>query len=444
MQTVTIHGPCRFKGTLRVPGDKSVSHRVALLGLLADGVSVVDGFLESDDCLRTLEAARQLGAGIERSGNSIAIRGAAGRLRPPSVPLDMGNSGTGLRLLAGLLAAQPFASVLMGDASLSSRPMRRIADPLRAMGARLELTGERGCAPVRIAGGRLQAITYVLPVASAQVKSCVLLAGLFADGRTTVVEPLPTRDHSERLLRMAGAPVMVDRECITIEGSGGAPVKLSARPWKVPGDFSSAAFWVAAAAADGDLWLEATGLNPRRTAFLDWMRRMGADVTVEFAAQGDENSEGEPVGRIHVRGGRGLRGAETAGAEIPNLIDELPLVAVTGALGEGTTVIRDAAELRVKESDRIAVMARNLEAMGVRVAELPDGMRIEGCGGQPRGGCTLDSHGDHRVAMSMAIMAVFADRPVTIRGIECTETSYPGFWQTLERMGAHVEYGNCD
>ena len=443
MRTAIVHGPLCPAGTLRVPGDKSISQRLALLAPLADGCSTIDGFLESEDCRHTLAAMQQLGGETRRDGATLRIRGTGGKLQPPGQPLDMGNSGTGMRLLAGILAAQPFSSVLTGDASLSARPMRRIADPLQRMGARLSLTGDRGGAPLTIRGGPLNAITYRLPVASAQVKSCVLLAGLFANGRTTVVEPLPARDHTERLLQMAGAPIEVDGDRITIAGSGGAPLDLKPRNWHVPGDFSSAAFWmVAAMAPDADLRIENVGLNPRRTAFLDWMRRMGAaiDVTgVEMPAA----DRGEPAGCLHVRGTGSLRGTETGGAEIPNLIDELPLVAVAGALAEGSTRIRDAAELRVKESDRIAVMARNLALMGVRVEEFPDGLRVEGCGGRVPGGCTVDSHGDHRMAMAMAVLAGFARQPVTIRNTDCTETSYPGFWQTMERMGAHVRFRHC-
>ncbi len=443
MRAVTIHGPLFPSGTLRVPGDKSISQRLALLAPLAAGCSAIDGFLESEDCRHTLGAMQQLGAEVRRDGKTIKIRGTGGRLHSSGQPLDMGNSGTGMRLLAGILAAQPFPSVVTGDVSLSSRPMRRIADPLQRMGARLSLSGDRGCAPITIHGGPLHAITYRLPVASAQVKSCVLLAGLFAKGRTTVVEPLPARDHTERLLQMAGAPIEVEGDRITITGTGGGPLALKPRNWCVPGDFSSAAFWlVAAMAPDADLRIENVGLNPRRTAFLDWMRRTGALMDVAgiepAVADGDE-----PAGCLHVRGTGLLRGADTGGAEIPNLIDELPLVAVAGALAKGSTRIHDAAELRVKESDRIAVMARNLELMGVRVQEFPDGMRVEGCEGRVPGGCTVDSHGDHRIAMAMAVLAGFARKPVTIRNTDCTETSYPGFWQTMERMGAHVRFRHC-
>ncbi len=443
MRHAIVEGPCCPTGTLRVPGDKSISHRLALLTLFTDGWTMIDGFLESEDCLHTLAAVQRLGAELRRDGTTINVRGAGGRLRAPDGPLDMGNSGTGMRLLAGILAAQPFVSVMTGDASLSARPMRRIAEPLQQMGARLSLTGERGCAPVTIHGGGLNAISYRLPVASAQVKSCILLAGLFANDITTVVEPLPSRDHTERLLQMAGAPIRVAGDTITIAGNRGAALKLKAQSWRVPGDFSSAAFWIAAATAPGaDLCIERVGLNPRRTAFLDWMRRLGAtvDVVPEDDSCGDT---GEPMGSIRIRGNNLLRGAETGGTEIPNLIDELPLVAVTGALAEGVSRIRDAAELRVKESDRIAVMARNLKLMGVRVQEYPDGMRIEGCGGRVPGGCSVDSDGDHRVAMAMAVIAGFARRPVTIRNSECTETSYPGFWQTMQRMGAHVQNSRC-
>ena len=427
-------------GELRVPGDKSISHRAAMLGALAAGDSEVEGFLESEDCLHTLRAMRSLGAAVSREGGVLRIGGTCGALHAPDGPLDLGNSGTGLRLLAGLLAGQPFESQLTGDASLRSRPMARIKTPLELMGARVTLHGPGGCAPMELHGGGLRAVEYALPVASAQVKSCVLLAGLFARGRTTVIEPSPTRDHTERLLRAMGGDVTVDGPRIHVTGTGAAP-RLSAGRWRVPGDFSSAAFWLTAAAGrpGAQVRVEGVGLNPRRTAFLDVLRRMGADVRVEPCA----DASWEPVGTVHVRGAR-LRATAVGGDEIPNLIDELPLVAAAGAFADGVTEIRDAAELRVKESDRIAATGEMLTALGVTVRERPDGMLIEGDAGVA-GGAPVETRGDHRIAMAAAVLALGARRAVRIDGVDCIATSYPGFWDDLAALtgGVHGGTGPC-
>ena len=432
----TVLPGARLGGALAVPGDKSVSHRIALLGALAGGTTTVRGFLRSADCMALLGVMAELGAPYAEDGDRVVIRGTGGPLHAPSRVLDMGNSGTGIRLLAGLLAGQGFTSEMTGDASLRSRPMRRIQEPLELMGARVELLGDRGCAPVRVTGARLSGIEYTPAVASAQVKSCVLLAGLFAEGVTTVVERQPTRDHTERLLNAMGVPVHTDGPRVWLKGYGGRGPRLAGREWVVPGDFSSAAFWLTAAAALPGVRLQVrgVGLNPRRHALLGVLVRMGAKVTVEATAS-DEACE--PMGTLTVEGGA-LTGTEVGGAEIPDLIDELPLVAVAGALARGRTVIRDAAELRVKESDRIHSVVDNLKRLGVQADERPDGLVVDG-GAAIRGGVTIDSFGDHRIPMSMAILAQAASGPVHLADVGCVNKSYPEFWDDLRRVGGHVE-----
>lgn len=432
--TVMPCGPLR--GNLQVPGDKSISHRIAMLGSLADGVSEVQGFLKSEDCCTILAALAQLGAAHEFSGDHLRISGTGGRFRPPRGGLDLGNSGTGIRLLAGLLAGQPFTTEMTGDASLRSRPMRRIAEPLVKMGATVELTGPKGCAPVRVTGGALTAITYAPPVASAQVKSCVLFAGLYATGTTVVEEVSPTRDHSEQLLRAMGVPVVVEGLKVRVPGFGPAGPRLRARSWKVPGDLSSAAFWITAAAGrEGSLLaLPNVGWNPRRNALVEVLRRMGAEITFEDSA---DQTACERMGTLRIAG-RCLKGTEVGGSEIPDLIDELPLVAVAGALAEGRTVIRDAAELRVKESDRIRSVVDNLKRLGVRVEEREDGMVIEGPA-TIKAGQALDSYGDHRLPMALAILAMQAAEPVRIEDTACVNKSYPGFWADLGKVGGYAE-----
>lgn len=425
-----VHPAARIGGTVTVPGDKSISHRVAMLAAMAGGTSTVKGFLCSEDCLNTLAAMQALGAGVRHENGTIYITGTGGALHAPASILDMGNSGTGIRLLAGLLAGQPLTAELTGDESLRSRPMGRIQKPLAEMGARVELTGERGCAPIRVTGGPLRPLCYTLPMASAQVKSAVLLAGLAVNGETVVIEPRPTRDHTERLLQAMGLDLRVDGLTITLRSPGLKTLNLRRGEWSIPGDFSSAAFWMTAGAMTegAEIVLKGVGLNPRRTALMDVLRRMGADIRCEL----DEGASGwEEVGTVTVRGG-GLRGTEVGGDEIPNLIDELPLVAVAGAVAQGQTVVREAAELRVKESDRIATICRNLSLAGVKADEAQDGFVITG--GPVRGGTVVESFGDHRIAMAMAVLALRAAEPIEIRNVACVATSYPTFWDDLDRL----------
>lgn len=434
VETKVVASCRRVAGVVRVPGDKSISHRVAMLSALATGESRIEGFLTALDCLGTLEAVRQLGATVDRERDRVRIVGTGGRFRAPSTVLDLGNSGTGMRLLSGLLAAHEFTTELTGDESLRSRPMKRVKVPLERMGAVIELLGANGCAPMRIRGGALHAIEFVMPMASAQVKSCTLLAGLFAEGTTVVVEPAPTRDHTETLMMAMGLPLRQEGSRVSIQGTGGAPLRLAGAAWTVPGDFSSAAFWMAAAACreGSEVRIENVGINPRRTAFLDVLRRMGAEITVLARPKSANNRmDCEPAADLVIRG-QGLKGTEVGGEEIPNLIDEIPILSVCAAFACGQTVIRDAQELRVKESDRIRTMVNNLRAIGVNAGERPDGMVVEG-GATPKGGVTVESFGDHRVAMSMAIAALFSKEPVCVRNTACVDTSYPGFWDDLNR-----------
>lgn len=434
--TRTVFPVRGLAGELSVPGDKSVSHRIALLGAIASGTTTVRGYLRSADCLTLLEVMAKLGAAYRFEGDRLVIRGTGGPLSAPRQTLDMGNSGTGIRLLAGLLAGHAFTSELTGDASLRSRPMRRIREPLEQMGARVELLGEGGCAPIRIHGGRLQGIDYTPSVASAQVKSCVLLAGLFAEGVCAVTERQPTRDHTERLLCAMGVPVQTDGPRVWLRGYGPRGPHLEGREWVVPGDFSSAAFWITAAAAlpGVRVVVRGVGLNPRRSALLGVLTRMGARISV---TEDPDTAACEPMGTIRVEGGR-LNGTEAGGAEIPDLIDELPLVAVAGALASGQTVIRDAAELRVKESDRVHSVVDNLRRLGVEASERPDGLIVSG-GASIRGGATIDSYGDHRIPMAMAILAQAASAPVCLANVGCVNKSYPEFWDDLRKVGGRVE-----
>jgi 3-phosphoshikimate 1-carboxyvinyltransferase len=435
-QTKIVHPGGFDGGVVRVPGDKSISHRTALLAGISSGTSEIRGFLQAEDCLNTLKAMESFGARswVDDEG-VLSIQGTGGKFIEPVGPLDVGNSGTGMRLLAGLCAGSPIQVTLTGDESLQSRPMRRIKEPLELMGAKVELTPQ-GTAPMTIHGGHLHGIEYSLPTASAQVKSCCILAGLYAEGSTTVIEPIPTRDHTERMLRAVGAPIRVEGQKISIDGYGSKGPKFLARPYVVPGDFSSAAYWLAAGAAVPGVTVrvEGVGLNLRRTALLDVLRRMGARVEIERTSA---PTDPEVYGNVTVYGAE-LRGTEVGGAEIPNLIDELPLVAVLGVLATGRTVIRDASELRVKESDRVAVMVENLSGMGAHVTEQADGMIIEGPT-KVSPTKSIRSYGDHRVAMSMSILSIFADQPVCIGNVACVDTSYPEFWEQLSNLGVKVE-----
>ena len=436
-QSAIVYPAKTVGGTLEVQGDKSISHRVAMLSALASGSSTVKHFLQSEDCVNTLHAMEALGARTFFSEDGeLTIQGTGGKILEPVAPLDLGNSGTGMRLLAGLIAGLPIKAELTGDASLCSRPMSRIKEPLELMGTKVELLGENNCAPIRIQGGNLKGIEYAVPVASAQVKSCILLATLFAKGRTTVIETMPTRDHTERLLQTMGVPVEIDGLKIHLEGYGPKGPSFKAREWYIPGDFSSAAYaLVAVAAREGStVTVKNVGLNSKRTALLDVLKRMGARVKVAVRSAA---GEAEPYGDVTITGGE-LKGTKVGGPEIPKLIDELPLVAVAGALAHGKTVISDARELRVKESDRISCMVTNLRAMGVDVIELDDGMEITGPA-ELKASSAVQSSGDHRIAMSMAVLALYGKDPVCVNNIACIDTSYPAFWDDLKKLGAHVE-----
>lgn len=370
---------------------------------------------------------RTLGVELEQpNATTLIIYGTGGEFKKPDKDIDCGNSGTTMRLLSGLLAGQPFESCLFGDASLSKRPMKRVIDPLSKMGARISADNPPDRPPLRVHGGPLRAINYVSPVASAQVKSAVLLAGLFAEGTTSVTEPTLSRDHTERMLEYFG--VRVERNGLKVSVEGGS--RPEPRNFRVPGDVSSAAFWlVAAAAAQGaHLRVNHVGMNPSRTGVLAVLTRMGARVR-EF----EFKNEGEPIGTIDIEGAA-LKATRIEGKEIPNVIDELPILAVAAALASGVTVIADAAELRVKETDRLAAIAHHLSAMGVPVVEHPDGLEITG--GATLKGAKLDSLGDHRIAMAFAIAGLFAEGETVITGTDCVNTSYPGFYETLQRVTA--------
>lgn len=432
----------RLRGRLRVPGDKSVSHRAAMLASLAAGRTRIENFSSSADCSSTLEVLRGLGVRIERDGSVVFVEGVGGgsaRFAEPTAALDCGNSGTTMRLMAGVLAAQPFASVLTGDESLSGRPMRRVMEPLELMGARLSAVD--GHAPLRVEGRRpLQPIRYEMPVASAQVKSCVLLAGLGAEGRTEVVEPsAQTRDHTERMLRWFGVEVGTraasgegERVVVSVEGGS----RLKARDLTVPGDISSAAFPIAAAALlpGSELELEGVGLNPTRAAVLDALRGLGVSLSVED----ERERSNEPTGLIRVRSVGRLTPATPGanvirGGTVAQLIDELPVLAVVGTGVEGGLEIRDARELRVKESDRIATTVANLRAMGAEVEEFEDGLRVEGP--VRLRGARLQSYGDHRIAMAFAVAALAAEGETEIEGAaECVAVSFPEFFPLLESL----------
>ena len=410
---------------LEVPGDKSISHRAVMLAALSNGTCVIKGFLPSEDCLCTVAAMRALGVEIENAdATTLIVHGKRRAFTAPKHDIDCGNSGTTMRLLAGLLAGQPFRSRLIGDPSLSKRPMRRVMEPLAKMGATISAEGKDGRPPLVIDGTELRPIDYLSPVASAQVKSAVLLAGLFAKGKTSVTEPTQSRNHTERMLEYF--LVRPQKNDLTVSIHGGQTPE--SRDFQVRGDISSAAFWLVAAAAQprSQLLVKNVGLNETRTGVLAVLLRMGAQVR-EIV----ESEEAEPLGVIEVRGAR-LKGTEIGGKEIPNVIDELPILAVAGALALGTTVISDAGELRVKETDRLAAIATNLHAMGGQVQETEDGLIITG--GIPLHGARLDSFGDHRIAMAFAIAGLFAEGETVITNTDCVNTSYPGFYQALENI----------
>ncbi|MDU9410480.1 bifunctional prephenate dehydrogenase/3-phosphoshikimate 1-carboxyvinyltransferase [Pseudomonas sp. zfem001] len=419
-----------LSGRIRVPGDKSISHRSIMLGSLAEGTTEVEGFLEGEDALATLQAFRDMGVVIEGPHHGrVTIHGVGLHgLRAPAGPLYMGNSGTSMRLLSGLLAAQPFDTTLTGDASLSKRPMNRVAKPLREMGAVIE-TGPEGRPPLTIKGGqRLTGMAYEMPMASAQVKSCLLLAGLYAAGSTSVTEPAPTRDHTERMLRGFGYPVSVEGSTASVESGH----KLSATRIEVPADISSAAFFlVAASIAEGsELVLEHVGINPTRTGVIDILKLMGGDITLE----NQREVGGEPVADIRVRAAK-LKGIDIPEDLVPLAIDEFPVLFVAAACAEGRTVLRGAEELRVKESDRIQVMADGLIALGVKAEPTPDGIIIDG---GTIGGGEVWAHGDHRIAMSFSVASLCASAPIRIHDCANVATSFPNFLALAAEVGISV------
>jgi 3-phosphoshikimate 1-carboxyvinyltransferase len=421
------------RGIVRVPGDKSISHRALMLGGIAEGVSEITGFLASEDCLATLAALLELGASIERPERERVIvhGGGMAGLRPAAGPLNMGNAGTAMRLTMGLLAGRPFDSTLIGDASLMRRPMERVAVPLRLMGARV-LTHE-GRPPVRIeAGESLKAIDFTLPVASAQVKSAILLAALRASGRTRVTEPAPTRDHTERMLATFGVELVRHGATIALEGGQ----SLHATHIDVPADFSSAAFFLVAGclAAREPLTLENVGVNPTRTGLIDLLRQMGADIRVHVRTS--RVASAEPVADIEVRASP-LRGIKVPEAMVTLAIDEFPVFFVAAACAEGETLVRGALELRVKESDRLAATAEGLGRLGVEHDLLPDGLWVRGRGELT--GATLESHGDHRIAMAFAVAGLRANAPLEIRDVANVATSFPGFVATARAAGLDIE-----
>lgn len=419
-----------LSGTLTIPGDKSISHRALMLAGIAEGSSRVSGFLESEDCLATLRALRALGVTIDCPRPQVVeIKGVGIHgLSAPAAPLDMGNAGTAMRLFAGLLAGQAFDSQLIGDASLMKRPMERVAAPLRAMGA--QIATQAGRPPLHIVGGQtLRPVDYQMPVASAQVKSAILLAGLYAEGVTAVTEPAVTRDHSERMLRAFGADVKVDGRRVELRG----PAVLRGCAVDVPGDFSSAAFFIVAAAlaAKDVVTIRNVGVNPTRTGLLDILRRMGAEIRLI----NERPSGAEPVADLEIER-REMRGIAVPPELVPLAIDEFPALFIAAACARGETVVTGAEELRVKESDRIAVMAEGLHTLGINAEARPDGMRITG---GHLGGGRIDSHGDHRIAMAFAIASARAGGPIEIADVANVATSFPGFLATAREAGLEIE-----
>lgn len=431
MTSISLSAPRRLRGIVHVPGDKSISHRAVILNAVAGGPARITNFLPGADCLSTIACVRALGVVVEHEGAEVEVHGAGLHgLREPTDVLDCGNSGTTLRLLTGLLAGAPLFAVLTGDASLRSRPQRRIVVPLRALGAWLDGRDHGDRAPLAVRGARLQGGQYALPVASAQVKSALLLAALAGEGPLTLTGQIASRDHTERMLRAMGVDLQINPEQIVLQPPTDPllPYPLSLR---VPGDPSSAAFWWVAAAIHPDAELTTVGvcLNPTRTGALDVLRAMGAAVEIT-----DERLEGsEPVGNVTVRSSA-LHGVAIGGDLIPRLIDEIPVLAVAAACATGDTLIRDAQELRAKETDRIATVAAGLAALGVGVEPTADGMGIVGRGGPALKGAELYSHGDHRLAMAWAIAALVASGTTRIHDPEAVAVSYPGFWETLAEV----------
>lgn len=428
MATLTIQSGSALRGSASVPGDKSISHRALMLGGIADGTSQITGWLPAGDTIATLNCMRGLGVAInQHNATTLTITG--GALTKPSAPLDMVNAGTGIRLLAGILAGQPFESVLDGSDQLRRRPMKRITEPLRKMGA--DISDTEGRAPMTIRPAQLHSITFEQKVASAQVKSCILLAGLFADGPTMVIEPGPGRDHTERMLRAMGARIEVNGNTITLQPGE----RLQACDFTVPGDFSSAAFLLAAGILVPDSQITLTGINTneRRTGLLDVLSTMGASVILDK----EREQGGEPVADLIIQT-QVLTGTEVSGEDVVRMIDEFPMLMVAATQASGSTRVRDAAELRVKETDRIAIMAGELRKMGAEIEEHADGFVLDG--GQTLHGTTVDSHDDHRIGMSLAIAALVSEGETCIEDAGCIHDSFPGFEDVLKKLGAKLTW----
>ncbi|MDE6887869.1 MAG: 3-phosphoshikimate 1-carboxyvinyltransferase [Eubacterium sp.] len=415
-----------FKGEIQIPGDKSISHRSIMFGALADGLTEVTHFLQGADCLSTISCFQKLGIAIDNTPERIVIHGKGLHgLRPPASVLDVGNSGTTMRLISGILAGQPFASTLTGDASIQKRPMNRIIKPLQEMGAALTSQYKNGCAPFTISGSSLHGIHYTSPVASAQVKSCVLLAGLYADGKTSVTEPSVSRNHTELMLSSFGAHISCQQTTVSVLPD---PV-LTGQKIEVPGDISSAAYFIAAAllVPNSEVLIQNVGVNPTRDGFLRAAKAMHANIT----RLNERTVSGEPVCDLLVTSSD-LTGTTVEGDLIPALIDEIPVLAVMAAFAQGTTIIRDAAELKVKESDRIETIAANLKNMGADITATDDGMIIHG--GRPLHYAAIDPQADHRIAMSFAVAGLCAEGGVQIQDAECVCISYPEFYQHLQSL----------
>ena len=422
-----FHSVSRLKGEVSVPGDKSISHRSVMLGSIASGTTEIANYLQGADCLSTISCFQRMGISIETKNGAVLVhgKGLRGLQSPGDAPLDCGNSGTTTRLISGILAPPDFSVTLTGDASIQKRPMGRIIEPLTQMGADIKSIPGNGCAPLAIHGKPLHGIHYCSPVASAQVKSAVLLAGLYAEGETRVTEPSVSRNHTELMLRGFGADIRTEGKDAIVKQAR----QLYAARLSVPGDISTAAFFLAAGlmVPGSEILLKSVGINPTRDGILRVCRQMGGDVTV--VRQWEEG--GEPAADLLVRHSA-LTGTVIEGDIIPTLIDELPVIAVMACLAKGETVIRDAAELKVKESNRIETMVKNLSAMGADVTETDDGMII--CGGRPLHGAVIDSRLDHRIAMTFAVAGLCAEGPTEVLGAHCVQISYPGFYQDLARL----------
>ena len=426
MSEITIKPASSVKGEITVPGDKSISHRSIMLGAIANGTTTVRGFLRGGDNMATMTAFRAMGVQISDDGETVVIqgRGLHGLAEPGDV-IDCGNSGTTIRLITGLLAGQSFFSVVTGDQYLRKRPMKRVVEPLTRMGARILGRNQGSLAPLAISGGPLNAIGYESPVSSAQIKSAIMLAGLYADGRTSVREPSLSRDHSERMFRLFGASLEVFNNGVTVQGG----VELQGQEITVPGDISSATFFIVAAliTPGSELLIRNVGVNPTRTGAIDILRSMGGDIQL----LDQREVSGEPVADILVRSSQ-LKECAIGGSVVPRAIDEFPAICVAAACAEGVTTIREARELRVKETDRIAAMATNLRALGVPVEECEDGMTVSGV--ERLSGGSVNSFGDHRIAMSLSVAALVSAAGITISDTECVSTSFPSFYPLLEKV----------